>query len=383
MHSPLSFRPRNGVISFLIFLFFVSVLLALPVGSQQITYSMGNGSVKEAGEALYDGLPQELREALSSLESENGGAGQAFSFSQWAKRIFFGVKDSFGGLLSSFTPLFSLILLIGAGRGLIGDGSPMHGAFTAFAGLFASVEVFRMTASLVTVVQSYLTDLCRIMNLFLPVMEAVCLLGGKVTEQAVTSGGLLLFITLITNLNTFLLSPLVTLLFTLSAVTMTCPEVRLGGLVMGLRKGIGRIWTFLGITFSFLLGIQTVLAKSADSLGSRTARFALGTFVPVAGGFLSEAYSTVTEGLGYVRQTAGAGGILLILLLLLPGIVPLLLHKLALALSASMAEMLGEEPLRALLSEMGGIVDLLMGVVLVTGLFFLLAVILFMKSQGG
>jgi len=151
---------------------------------------------------------------------------------------------------------------------------------------------------------------------------------------------------------------------------------------VGLRKGIGRIWAIFGITFSFLMGIQTVLAKSADSLGARTARFALGSFVPVAGGFLSEAYSTVTEGLGFVRQTAGAGGILLILLLLLPGLVPLLLHKLALALSACMAEMLGEEPLRALLAEIGGIVDLLMGVMLVTGLFFLLAVILFMKSQG-
>jgi len=381
MHSPLSFRPRNGLVSFLILLF-VAVLLAIPARGEQITYSMENGSVKEAYDTLYEGLSPELREALSSLQAEEGEAGQAFSFSRWAGRILSAMKESAGGLLSSFAPLFALILLIGAARGLIRDTSPMHGAFTAFACLFVSVEVFRLTASLLSVVQSYLAELCGIMNLFLPVIEAVCLLGGRITEQAVSSGGLLLFITLITNFSNLLLSPLVTLLFTLSAVTMTCPEVRLGGLVMGLRKGIGRIWAIFGITFSFLMGIQTVLAKSADSLGARTARFALGSFVPVAGGFLSEAYSTVTEGLGFVRQTAGAGGILLILLLLLPGLVPLLLHKLALALSACMAEMLGEEPLRALLAEIGGIVDLLMGVMLVTGLFFLLAVILFMKSQG-
>ena len=69
----------------------------------------------------------------------------------------------------------------------------------------------------------------------------------------------------------------------------------------GLRKFIGRLWSVFGILFSFLLSVQTLLAGAADSLGARTARFALASFVPVAGGMIAEALSTLRGGMAYVR----------------------------------------------------------------------------------
>lgn len=360
-----------------------------PVSAEEYTFSMnGSGSVTESFDALRENLPEEFAHELEGISLSDAGKTaenlrDRLDLSVWIGKIFAAVEESIPSVLPSFVPMFSLILLMAASQAVVPESPALKKNFLEYAGLFAAVEVFRLTATVVDIVQNYLTNLCRMMNFFIPVIETVCLLGGRMTEKAVTGGGLLLLITLIGNFNSVVLVPLTALLFTLSIVTMTCPEVKLGGMVTGLRKFIQRLWSIMGILFSFLLGMQTILAKSADSLASRTAKFAIGSFIPVAGGLLSEAFSTVQEGLSFVRQAAGIGGILVILAILLPGIVPLLLYKTALSLTASAAELLGAASVSGLFNEIKGIVEFLLGVVLMTALLFLLALILFTKTQTG
>lgn len=371
--------------------FAVSLLLGLcvPVQAEEYTFSMNGGnSVTESFDALRENLPDEARDELDGISLSDAGKTAEnlrgkLDLSAWISKILHAVEKSIPSVLPAFVPLFSLILLMAASQAVVPDSSALQKNFLEYASLFAAVEVFRLTSSVVQIVQSYLTNLCSVMNFFIPVIETVCLLGGRMTEKAVAGGGILLLITLIGNFNSIVLVPLTVMLFALSTVMMTCPEVKLGGMVTGLRKFIQRLWAILGMLFSFLLGAQTILAKSADNLASRTAKFAIGSFIPVAGGLLSEAFSTVKEGMSFVRQAAGIGGILVILAILLPGMIPLMLYKLALSLTASAAELLGVSSAAGLFNEIKGIVEFLLGVVLMTALLFLLALILFMKTQTG
>jgi stage III sporulation protein AE len=177
--------------------------------------------------------------------------------------------------------------------------------------------------------------------------------------------------------------PTVSLLFTFTAVVGACPDSHLGGVLSGVRKFIGRLWSVFGILFSFLLSVQTLLAGAADSLGARTARFALSSFVPVAGGMIAEALSTLRGGMAYVRQTAGVGGILVLLALFLPAVIPMVLVKLALSLTESAAGILGVGAASSMLGEVRGIAELIIGVVTGASLVFLITLMMFMKVWSG
>lgn len=362
-------------------------VLACPTYAEEYTFSFDDRrSVEKSFDELLSALPEDLRNELDSVslddtESTVKALREKTNLGAWLRKIFAAVEDALPSIIPSFVPMFSLILLMTGAQAALPDSPALKKTFIEFAGLFAAVEVFRLTASVVDIVRNYLDGVCKVMNCLVPVLEAVCLFGGKITEKAVTGGGILLLITLLGNFNNVVLVPLTYLLFTLSTVTMTCQEVKLGGMVSGLRKFIMRLWSIMGILLSFMLGIQNILAKSADNLASRTAKFAIGSFIPVAGGLLSEAFSTVQEGMAFIRQAAGIGGILLILAILLPGIIPLALYKLALSITASAAELLGVTSVVGLFTEIRGIVEFLLAVVLVTTLLFLLALMLFMKTQ--
>lgn len=362
-------------------------VLACPTYAEEYTFSFDDRrSVEKSFDELLSALPEDLRNELDSVslddtESTVKALREEMNLGAWLRKIFAAVEDALPSIIPSFVPMFSLILLMAGAQAALPDSPALKKTFIEFAGLFAAVEVFRLTSSVVDIVRDYLDGVCKVMNCLVPVLEAVCLFGGKITEKAVTGGGILLLITLLGNFNNVVLVPLTYLLFALSTVTMTCQEVKLGGMVSGLRKFIMRLWSIMGILLSFLLGIQNILAKSADNLASRTAKFAIGSFIPVAGGLLSEAFSTVQEGMSFVRQATGIGGILLILAILLPGIIPLALYKLALSITASAAELLGVTSVTGLFTEIRGIVEFLLAVVLVTTLLFLLALMLFTKTQ--
>lgn len=366
-------------------------LCSLKIFAQEYTFYFGDDEILSAEStinALADSLPDDLREefegiSLHDIDGTVKNLQNKMSLGEWFERIFAVFEKYVPQILPSFLPLFSLILLMVCAQAVISETTSVKKSFIQFATLFLAVEVFRMTSTVLDMVRNYLSNLCNVMNFFVPLIETVCLLSGKVTEKAVTSGGLLLIITLIGNFNNIVLVPLTYLLFALSGITMTCSEVRIEGVVGGVRKFIMRLWTVMCIVFSFLLGIQSVLAKAADNLATKTAKFAIGSFIPLAGGMLSEAFTTVHEGMAFVRQATGIGGILIILAMLLPGIIPLALYKVALSVTKAVAEILGVTSIVGLFGEICGIIEFLMAVVLMTSLLFLLALILFTKTNVG
>ena len=262
-----------------------------------------------------------------------------------------------------------------------GISAGLQNAFLTYTGLVTALLLYRQTCGILTLTQTRLNRLCTIMNLMTPVMETILLAGGQLTQRAVSSQAVMLFVTAAGNFTGYLLAPLTNLLFTFSAVSSVCSEVKLSHLAGSLRKFIMRLIQLFTMYFSFMLGTQSILAKSADSLGMKTARFALGSFVPIAGGTIAEALSTIREGMSLVRSAAGIGGILVIVLLLLPDILRLSVYKFILYLTGTAAELLKLEKFSALANEIHGIIELLTAVVLFTALMFVLILILFTKLQ--
>lgn len=367
----------------------IALILTASVGAAEITYE----KTPEAEDILVEGwqeiiefLPDGIRTEAEEMDPAAGvGICEKIGFRYWLTQFWKGAEEALGAALPDMLPLFSMILFLAAVELSMESwqNSALKKPFGVLSALASSVMLFGMTEGIMESAQIFLNRICGVMNLLVPVMEGLYLAGGNLTQKAVTTEAVMIAVSLIGNFTGKLLAPLTHLLFVLSCLAGSCPDVRIGGFTGGLRKFIMRLWQFGTLLFSFLLGVQSILAKSADSLAAKTARFTIGSFIPMAGGVISEAFSTLTEGISVLKNAAGIGGIVVILLILIPGILPLVLYRCVLSLAESSAEMLSLGSMRGMLADVHGITDMLFAFVLYTALMFILVIVIFTKAQAG
>ena len=367
----------------------IALVLSAPVQADEITYEKSPSAdlvLEENWKDVLDFLPEDIREEAADLNPAEGeGLDDKIGFRYWIERILSSACGILDGFLPSMLPLFSMLLVISAVEMSI-EITPESGLrkpFRLLTTLASSVLLFGITERIMTGAAAYLDRICGVMNLLTPVMEGLYLAGGNLTQKAVTTEAVMLAVTLVGNFSGKLLAPLTNLLFTLSCMSGVCSDVKIGGFTGGLRNTIMRLWQFGTLLFSFLLSVQTILAKSADSLAAKTARFAIGSFIPMAGGVIAEAFSTLKEGISVLKNAAGIGGIIVLLLIMVPGILPLILYKCALSIAETAAEMLNLGEMRGMIADIHGITDMLFAFVLYTSLMFMLVIIIFTKAQVG
>jgi stage III sporulation protein AE len=127
------------------------------------------------------------------------------------------------------------------------------------------------------------------------------------------------------------------------------------------------------------MGAQTTIAARADSMGFRTARFALSSSIPVIGGGLSEMLRTAATGVGWLRGIVGLGGVALLLYLLLPHLVGLFLTRTVYAVAGDVAGWLGCDDEAKLLGEVAGLFGYMIAVSTLCVMTFFLSLVLLLK----
>lgn len=112
--------------------------------------------------------------------------------------------------------------------------------------------------------------------------------------------------------------PLIYFTFIISILSNLSQRAELGRLAELGRQIITFIIT---ATFTIFIGILTIygLSSKIDGLSIRTAKFAVDTFVPIVGGFLSDVVDTVIGSSAILKNGIGIVGLLvLVLIILLP-----------------------------------------------------------------
>jgi stage III sporulation protein AE len=130
---------------------------------------------------------------------------------------------------------------------------------------------------------------------------------------------------IISFLASFVVLPLMGGYLALSISSAVSPLVNRQGVVESVKKLSMWIMSLLSTLFIGVLGIQTAVNSAKDSVSLRTAKFILGTSVPVAGGVLSEAVSTISTSMGLLRSSIGIYGIVALGFILLPIVVEIIL----------------------------------------------------------
>ena len=105
----------------------------------------------------------------------------------------------------------------------------------------------------------------------------------------------------------------------------------------------------------------------------KTAKFIIGSAVPVAGGVLSEALGTLTASISLLKSTVGIYGVIVCLLFFLPIICELLLWRLGLAVSIFLSGIFSVSKLSSLLKSIDTVLSVLIGIILLSCAMFIIS----------
>lgn len=363
----------------------VFLVFIFSIKAEEYSFSsddIGDISWNEFIKSLPSDIGDELGESTTDTILPNTDSlREKSTFSYWSEKVSSELHNAIPRHVQTLLTLICGIVMLSAVKLSMPNIPRVTEAFTLCTRLFVTVSIIKEIGNSIRNVSEHLKGICTVMNMFLPVMEAVSVLGGNITEKSVNSASLTIAITLIGNFNTYVLTPLVSALFALSLISVLSEDMGLSGAVASFRQFILRLWQICTILFSFILGIQSVLAKGADDIAAKGAKFVIGSFIPVAGGMLSEAFGTVRSGMNYLREVCGIGGIIVLLLMTLPFIIPLAVHKIVLSVSKVVSDILKCNEVSALINECMGTVDLLIGIALSVELMFLFAILIFVRSS--
>lgn len=221
-------------------------------------------------------------------------------------------------------------------------------------------------------IKFFFTSVSNLATAILPIMTALLVYSGNVSASIVNSGSMTVFSTVIEYLFSKVVVPLTVASMTLAVVGCVLSESTSFSLSAFLRKFSNFITLVSMTVFTFVLAVQTSLARSADTVGVKTVKFVIGSFVPIVGGAVSETINAVDAGLSYIKTTCGTLAIIVIFFMVAPPLVSLLASKLVFSLSSSVASILGCETESKLLSELSSVTDCFSSLIISSAAVFIL-----------
>ena len=224
--------------------------------------------------------------------------------------------------------------------------------------------------------EAYVLTINSFVTALIPVMTFLYTVGGNVSTAVVNSSGLAIILTLSNSMIRSCVLPL----------SKVCFGLTLAGNIGGL-KGVSEITKILknffilllsGIMtfFSIFLLFKTNLAASADSVASRTIKFA-GSFIPVIGSALGETVRSLMTGVSLMKNSVGFLGIIIILVITLPVLLKILSAKICIDISVIVSSLFGSEKESVFLKEVAGIMNFILAINFTSSLMFVFELIVF------
>lgn len=332
-------------------------------------------SFREEWDIFVESVPEEIRPlAEDALHSANTGEvmKESLSVSYFLDKIVKELKEAWPssvGLLLSLTGLLIFSALFHRVYASVSSVA-MKSAGELCSTLCLVLCITPLIQSASRVSEEFLGMLATCSGGISPVICALFVSSGNITTASVTNASLMLVYTLFQNGIRVFLWPIVQLLYVLGIVGNLGGSLRLDGISRFIRQLFTWLLSLAMLFLSALIGVQSTMAVSADSFSMKTAKFALGNFIPLVGNALSDAVGTVAGSLTLIKNTCGVLGIVTVALLLLPVLLHLLLHRMVIGAAQGMAELLGCEREGRLLGDVYATLGYILAVVALSSVLF-------------
>ena len=357
---------------------------------------------KELSDAVNDAIDRldlsDLQKFLDSLTAQEKEAININDVKAALKSLVNGQTDDFfskligllagtlGKYFAGFLPSFITIIVICLLKNMLGNltGGLAGGSTTEVVHIvcYCAVIIVLITgiSSVIATVTQTIALLVEFSRaIFLVLLTLLSMLGGATTVatytplMAVLSG-------LIMKIITVVIVPAFIATIVFSVVGNISKNVKLDKLTKVVKSA--STW-LIGIVFGLFatfLTVQGITGGVVDKFGFNVAKFALSSYVPVLGGYLSDGFDLLSTSLVLVKNAIGyTGAVILICIVLFP-LVKVVIFTLTLRLTSAIVEPIGDTRMSGLLHTVAGNMNLLITALAGVAFLFYILLMLFIGS---
>ena len=217
---------------------------------------------------------------------------------------------------------------------------------------------------------------------FIPAFAGVLTAGGQ--PVTATTYNLFLFGTcqVLSRVMSAVIVPCLGVSLAFCLVGSAAPELHITSAASSLKSLVTWAMGLLLSIFVGLLSIQSVVASGADSVTAKTAKFLIGSFIPVVGGALSDAYLAAQGCIRLLKTTLGGFGILVAAVTFLPVLLKTTAWYLMVHLVSLAGDLLGTRQLSTVLRACASVLGLLIAIVFCFALLVIISTSIMLVMGG-
>jgi len=296
-----------------------------------------------------------------------------------SQSFFSAVLSIFWEGLKSYLPIIASIIAIAILSGMVGNlkaASNGKSIDNIIHFVTYGVVIIFLGSSLAQILAMTTTTLSTIKSLFdaiFPILLTLLTAVGGTVSVGIYQPAIALLSNLFVSLITYFLLPLFIFTIVFSLVGNLSNNVKFDKFV-GFLQGSFK-WT-IGLCFTIFLGfisIQGIMAGAVDGLSIRTAKFAIKSYVPIVGGYVSDGLSLIMASSVLIKNAIGGVGLFVLFSSIISPILNLALFMLSLKFMAGIIEPIGDKKIANFIADLAKSLSML--IALLVAVAFLYTVI--------
>lgn len=236
--------------------------------------------------------------------------------------------------------------------------------------------ITRFISATSLVIQNLKAQMDGIFPILLTLLTAI---GGNVSVS-VYSPAMALLSGFIINIFTYILLPIFIFSIIFSVLSNLSNNIKLDKITSFFGSAYKWIVGVVFTVFTAFLSVQGITAGSIDGISIKAAKFAIKSYVPILGSYLSDGMGVAIASSNLIKNTVGATGLFLILATIVIPVIEMALFMLALKLVAGIIEPLGNKQIANFIYSLSKSLVLLIALIIGVAFIYFIVISLVMCS---
>lgn len=356
--------------------------------AEEINYNINDDTIADIEEEVSDQLENldfsSIDKFLNSLTNSEISIFGNTSFLGKIKQLLNGEFDDGKGLWTSiitiffddllkFLPLASIIIAVSLIGSMIQGIRPTNNKSISNIVHFVTygvivVIILSIVVKMIGLTVSTLQNIKLQMDILFPILLTLLSAVGGTVSTSIYQPAMALLAGMILNLFTYVLLPIFIFSIVFSIVSNLSNSIKLDKFTSFFNSTYKWLVGLIFTVFTAFLSIQGITAGGIDNISIKTAKFAIKSYVPILGSYLSDGMGVILVSSNLIKNTVGATGLFLLLATILSPLIQLVLFMLLLKLMAGIIEPLGNKQIANFISTLSKNMVLL--IVLIIGVAF-------------
>lgn len=276
--------------------------------------------------------------------------------------------------------LAAVLILSSLAKSLAQNGAGASQTFMTVSVLGCITVIYQTVYQTFSDVCGFLNTLSEFMLSYIPIYASVTAASGGFSAGSSYYAQTLGICELIGFISQKVIMPFLSIFLALSFTSAINPDMKFSSAAESIKNAVRLTLTALMTIFTGLITIQSFAGSASDNAASRAVKFGASNFIPIIGGSVSEAYSTVYSSIGIIRSSVGSIGIAAVSVMLLKPLATIICVKLVLSAAKLISDLMGISEASELLKSTGYAMSAAISTVLCFSMMFIISTAVIMLT---